>query len=116
MKEVFAPADDIADGEMYLRLAADLDSRIVELKARFKATGDRKIFYSIQDLKAIQREHRKTAFLLLSRGERRKKEKDETISSNPMELVDCPAARKDEHIQGEAAKAYTVQKMDGLAP
>ena len=39
MKEIFAPADDIADGEMYLRLAADIDCRIGELKARYKATG-----------------------------------------------------------------------------
>ena len=72
MKEIFAPADDIADGEMYLRLAADMDSRIAELKARFKATGDMKIYYSIQDLRKIQREHRKTARHLLCRGERRK--------------------------------------------
>ena len=33
MKEIFAPADDIADGEMYLRLAADMDNRIAELTA-----------------------------------------------------------------------------------
>ena len=58
MKQVFAPADDIADGEMYLRLAADMDSRIAELKARFKATGDMKIYYSIQDLKVILRSPR----------------------------------------------------------
>lgn len=49
--------DIIADGEMYLRLAADIDHRIAELKVRFKATGDRKIYYSIQDLKKIRREH-----------------------------------------------------------
>ena len=30
MNNVFAPADNIADGEMYLRLAADVDSRIAE--------------------------------------------------------------------------------------
>lgn len=70
--EVFAPADDIADGEMYLRLAADIDSRIAELKVRFKATGDKKIYYSIQDLKKIQREHLDTARRLLRRGERRR--------------------------------------------
>ena len=75
--EVFAQADDIVDGEMYLRLAADLDNRIVELKARFKATGDRKFYYSIQDLRKIQREHRDTARLLLLRGERRKHENTE---------------------------------------
>lgn len=72
MKEIFAPADDIADGEMYLRLAADMDRRIGELKARYKATGDMKIYYSIQDLRKIQREHRKTAEHLLCRGERRR--------------------------------------------
>jgi hypothetical protein len=72
MNNVFAPADNIANGEMYLRLAADIDSRIAELKARFKATGDRKIYYSIQDLKKIRREHLDTAELLLCRGERRK--------------------------------------------
>ena len=64
--EVFAPADDIADGEMYLRLAADIDSRIAELKIRFRATGDKKIYYSIQDLKKIRREHLDTAALLVS--------------------------------------------------
>ncbi len=26
-KKVFVPADNIVDGEMYLRLAADMDSR-----------------------------------------------------------------------------------------
>lgn len=73
--EVFAPADDIADGEMYLRLAADIEERIVELKIQYKATGDMKIYYDIQDLKRIEREHRKTALHLLYRGERRKQEK-----------------------------------------
>lgn len=38
--------------------------------------------------------------------------KDETIFSNPMELVDCPAARKDEYIRDEAEKAYTVQELN----
>lgn len=75
MNNVFAPADNIADGEMYLRLAADVDSRIAELKVRFKATGDMKIYYSIQDLKKIRREHLDTAELLLCRGERRRQEK-----------------------------------------
>ncbi|WP_217957203.1 hypothetical protein [Acutalibacter muris] len=75
MNNVFAPADNIADGEMYLRLAADIDSRIAELKVRFKATGDMKIYYSIQDLKKIRREHLDTAELLLCRGERRRQEK-----------------------------------------
>ena len=78
-KEVFAPADDIADGEMYLRLADELDRRIAELKARYKATGDMKIFYSIQDLKAIQREHRDTALHLLLRGERRRNKNTEEL-------------------------------------
>ncbi len=80
MNEVFAPADDLADGEMYLRLAADLDSRIAELKARYKASGDKKIFYSIQDLRKIQREHRDTALHLLCRGERRKRTNKEGCS------------------------------------
>lgn len=40
--------------------------------------------------------------------------KDETISSNPMELVDCPAARKDERIQDEAEKAYTVGERNHI--
>ena len=75
--DVFAHADDIADGEMYLRLAADVDSRIAELKVHFKATGDRKIYYSIQDLKKIRREHLDTAWHLLCRGERRKRAKGE---------------------------------------
>lgn len=65
MREVFAPADDIADGEMYLKLAADIEDRIAELKAQYKATKDRKFFYGIQDLRRIQREHRKTATHLL---------------------------------------------------
>lgn len=69
---IFFHMDNIADGEMYLRLAADIDSRIAELKVRFKATGDRKIYYSIQDLKKIRREHLYTAKLLLCRGERRR--------------------------------------------
>lgn len=78
MKEdVFTHMDNIADGEMYLRLAADVDSRIAELKVRFKATGDRKIYYSIQDLKKIRREHLDTAWHLLYRGERRKRAKGE---------------------------------------
>lgn len=40
--------------------------------------------------------------------------KDSTITSNPMELVDCPAARKDEHIQNETEKAYTVQELSHI--
>lgn len=40
--------------------------------------------------------------------------KDSTISSNPMELVDCPSARKDEHIQDETEKAYTVQELNHI--
>lgn len=70
--DIFVHMDNIADGEMYLRLVADIDHRIAELKVRFKATGDRKIYYSIQDLKKIRREHLDTAELLLCRGERRK--------------------------------------------
>lgn len=79
MNEVFAPADDLADGEMYLRLAADLDDRIAELKARYKATGDKKFYFSIQDLRKIQREHRDTALHLLLRGERRRQKKGEIV-------------------------------------
>lgn len=76
-KKVFAPADNIADGEMYLRLAADMDSRIAKLKTRFKATGDMKFYYRIQDLRKIRREHLDTAWLLLCRGERRIRAKGE---------------------------------------
>lgn len=75
--DVFAHADDIADGEMYLKLAADMDNRIAKLKLRYKATGDMKIYYSIQDLKKIRREHLDTAWHLLYRGERRKRAKGE---------------------------------------
>ena len=75
--DVFVHMDNIADGEMYLRLAADVDSQIAELKVRFKATGDMKIYYSIQDLKKIRREHLDTAWHLLCRGERRKRAKGE---------------------------------------
>ncbi len=76
-KKGFAPADNIAAGEMYLRLAADMDSRIAELKARFKATGDMKFYYKIQDLRKIRRDHLDTAGLLLRRGERRIRAKGE---------------------------------------
>lgn len=69
--DVFVHMDNIADGEMYLRLAADVDCRIAELKVRFKATGDMKIYYDIQELKKIRQEHRDTAWHLLCRGERR---------------------------------------------
>ena len=72
--DVFVHMDNIADGEMYLRLAADVDSRIAELKVRFKATGDMKIYYDIQELKKIRQEHRDTAWHLLCRGERRLRE------------------------------------------
>lgn len=75
--DVFVHMDNIADGEMYLRLAADVDSRIAELKVRFKATGDMKIYYDIQELKKIRQEHRDTAWHLLCRGERRLQEKRE---------------------------------------
>ena len=75
--DVFVHMDNIADGEMYLRLAADVDSQIAELKVRFKATGDMKIYYSIQDLKKIRREHLDTAWHWLYRGERRKRAKGE---------------------------------------
>ena len=76
MKEdVFTHMDNIADGEMYLRLAADMDNRIAKLKLRYKATGDMKIYYDIQELKKIRQEHRDTAWHLLCRGERRKHEK-----------------------------------------
>ena len=77
MREVFALADDIADGEMYLKLAADIEDRIAALKIQYKATKDTKVYYAIQDLKRIQREHRKTALHLLRRGERRRREKGE---------------------------------------
>lgn len=73
--DVFVHMDSIADGEMYLRLAADVENRIAELKLRYKATGDKKIYYGIQDLQKIRREHLDTARLLLCRGERRKCEK-----------------------------------------
>lgn len=69
--------DNIADGEMYLRLAADIDNRIAKLKLRYKATGDMKIYYDIQELKKIRQEHRDTAWHLLYRGERRLQEKGE---------------------------------------
>ena len=59
----------------YLRLAADIDNRIAKLKLRYKATGDMKIYYDIQELKKIRQEHRDTAWNLLCRGERRKHEK-----------------------------------------
>ena len=75
--DVFVHMDNIADGEMYLRLAADVDSRIAELKVRFKATGDMKIYYDIQELKKIRQEHRDTAWHLLCRGERRLQEERE---------------------------------------
>lgn len=75
--DVFTHMDNIADGEMYLRLAADVDSRIAELKVRFKATGDMKIYYDIQELKKIRQEHRDTAWHLLYRGKRRLQEKRE---------------------------------------
>lgn len=77
--EVFAPADDIADGEMYLRLAADIEDRIAALKIQYKATGDRKVYYDIQNLRKIQREHQKTALHLLCRGERRREKKGADI-------------------------------------
>ena len=78
MKEdVFTHMDNIADGEMYLRLAADIDNRITKLKLRYKATGDMKIYYDIQELKKIRREHLDTAWHLLYRGERRKRAKGE---------------------------------------
>lgn len=70
--DVFVHMDNIADGEVYLKLAADMEDRIAALKLQYKATGDRKIYYDIQEYKKIQREHRDTARLLLDRGERRK--------------------------------------------
>ena len=75
--DVFVHMDNIADGEMYLRFAAAVDSRIAELKVRFKATGDMKIYYDIQELKKIRQEHRDTAWHLLCRGERRLQEERE---------------------------------------
>lgn len=39
---------------------------------------------------------------------------DETISSNPMEIVNCPAARKDEHPKDELEKAFTVQELNHI--
>ena len=78
MKEdVFTHMDNIADGEMYLKLAADMDNRIAKLKLRYKATGDMKIYYDIQELKKIRQEHRDTAWHLLYRGERRLQGKGE---------------------------------------
>lgn len=75
MKEAFGPANNIADGKMYLRLAADMDNRIAELRDRFNSTGDMQFYYKIQELKKIRREHRDTAALLLRRGELREREK-----------------------------------------
>lgn len=76
-KTVFAPAYNTADGEMYLRLAADIDGRIAELKVRFKATGNMKFYYDIQELRKIRREHLDTAGLLLHRGKLRERAKGE---------------------------------------
>ena len=73
--DVRAPADDIADGKMYLGLAQDIEHLIEDLKLRHKATHDLGTYYRIQDLRRIQREHRKTAEHLLRRGERRTQEK-----------------------------------------
>ena len=73
--EVRAPADDLADGKMYLGLAEDIENIIVDLKIQYQATRDRGTYYRIQDLRRIQREHRKTAEHLLRRGERREREK-----------------------------------------
>ena len=73
--DVRAPADDIADGKMYLGLAEDIEHLIEDLKLRHKATHDQGTYYRIQDLRRIQREHRKTAEHLLRRGERREREK-----------------------------------------
>ena len=75
--DVHAPADDIADGKMYLRLAQDIENLIEDLKLRHKATHDLGTYYRIQDLRRIQREHRRTARHLLERGERRIWEKGE---------------------------------------
>lgn len=75
--DVHAPADDIADGKMYLRLAQDIENLIEDLKLRHKATHDLGTYYRIQDLRRIQREHRRTARHLLERGERRIREKGE---------------------------------------
>lgn len=73
--DVRAPADDIADGKMYLGLAQDIEHLIEDLKLRHKATHDLGTYYRIQDLRRIQREHRRTARHLLERGERRTQEK-----------------------------------------
>ena len=75
--DVHAPADDIADGKIYLRLAQDIENLIEDLKLRHKATHDLGTYYRIQDLRRIQREHRRTARHLLERGERRIREKGE---------------------------------------
>ena len=75
--DVRAPADDIADGKMYLGLAEDIEHLIEDLKLRHKATYDLGTYYRIQDLRRIQREHRRTARHLLERGERRIREKGE---------------------------------------
>jgi len=73
--DVRAPADDIADGKMYLGLAEDIEHLIEDLKLRHKATHDLGTYYRIQDLRRIQREHRRTARHLLERGERRIRER-----------------------------------------
>ncbi len=75
--DVHAPADDIADGKMYLGLAQDIENLIEDLKLRHKAIHDLGTYYRIQDLRRIQREHRRTARHLLERGERRIREKGE---------------------------------------
>lgn len=40
--------------------------------------------------------------------------KDGTVATNPMELVDCPATRKDERVQDESEKAFTVQELNHI--
>lgn len=75
--DVRAPADDIADGKMYLGLAEDIEHLIEDLKLRHKVSHDLGTYYRIQDLRRIQREHRRTARHLLERGERRIREKGE---------------------------------------
>lgn len=45
--EVRAPADDLADGRMYLGLAEDIENIIADLKIQYQATRDRGTYYRI---------------------------------------------------------------------
>lgn len=72
---VRSPADDIADGEKYLKWAEEIENRVLELKQRYKSCPSNTLYYDIKHWQMIEREHRKTALHLLRRGERRRQEK-----------------------------------------